>query len=71
MSKPSLNCPLGLYKIFWKLEEGGGVSLAAVGNNREGRRWLAPVNWISQGALLEDSIRNIEKMELIHVELED
>ena len=35
---------LGLYEVFWKL---GGSSLAAVGNDPAGNRWLAPVNWVS------------------------
>ncbi len=35
---------LGIYQIFWK---SGGSSLAAVGNDREGNRWLAPINWVS------------------------
>ena len=38
--------PLGLYRIHWK---SSGTSLAAVGNNRAGLRWFAPVNWASIG----------------------
>ena len=31
-------------RVFWK---DGGSSLAAVGSNSAGLRWLAPINWIS------------------------
>lgn len=34
----------GLYRLFWVT---GGSSLAAVGINRQGDRWFAPVNWVS------------------------
>jgi hypothetical protein len=34
---------LGLYRIYWKR---GGISLAAIGNNMYGNRWIAPTNWI-------------------------
>jgi len=34
-----LNCNLGIYRIYWK---SGGSSLAAIGMDREGDRWLAP-----------------------------
>jgi hypothetical protein len=34
---------LGLYRIWWK---SGGYSLAAVGMGSDGRRWLAPTNWV-------------------------
>lgn len=37
-------CPLGLYEIFWK---SGGSSLAAIGNMKNGIRWIAPTNWTS------------------------
>lgn len=36
--------PLGLYRIYW---DSGGSSLAAVGNSPDGRRWMAPINWVS------------------------
>ena len=36
--------PLGLYRIYWKSE---GSSLAAVGNTSEGKRWIAPCNWVN------------------------
>ena len=37
--------PLGLYRITWKADCGGGESLAAVGQRDNGERWLAPCNW--------------------------
>lgn len=37
-----LNCDLGIYKIYWK---SGGSSVAAIGNDYEGNRWVAPANW--------------------------
>lgn len=40
--------PIGLYRIFWK---DGGWSLAAVGMNSVGDRWLAPVNWLEGNSL--------------------
>lgn len=36
--------PLGVYRIYWK---SGGSSLAAIGNDEQGHRWLAPCNWLS------------------------
>lgn len=43
MSFDPSEIPLGLYKIYWL---SGGYSLAAVGFNNAGKRWLAPTNWI-------------------------
>jgi hypothetical protein len=34
---------LGIYQVHWK---DGGTSLAAVGENHDGSRWLAPTNWL-------------------------
>jgi hypothetical protein len=36
---------LGLYQVFWK--DGGGTSLAAMGQKSNGDRWLAPTNWLA------------------------
>lgn len=33
----------GLYRVYWY---SGGVTLAAVGSNAQGQRWLAPTNWV-------------------------
>jgi len=34
----------GLYRIRWK---SGGNSLAAIGMNEDGTRWIAPTNWVA------------------------
>lgn len=36
---------LGIYLVKWNPESGGGKSLAAVGMDYFGDRWLAPINW--------------------------
>jgi hypothetical protein len=33
----------GIYHVLWR---DGGASVAAVGMNRDGTRWLAPTNWV-------------------------
>lgn len=33
----------GLYRIYWR---DGGSSLASVGMEADGARWLAPTNWV-------------------------
>lgn len=33
----------GLYRVYWK---SGPYSLAAIGSNSAGEKWLAPTNWI-------------------------
>jgi hypothetical protein len=59
-----LQCKLGLYKIYWT---DGGSSLAAIGNSREGERWLAPTNWINTNkVLLKDWVKQIDIMELLY-----
>jgi len=35
---------LGLHRVFWK---SGGCSLCAVGMQHDGKRWLAPCNWLA------------------------
>lgn len=56
----------GLYRVYWK---SGGSSLASVGSDDSGKRWLAPTNWIlSDTKLITDYQkvwRHVEKMELI------
>lgn len=49
----------GLYKISWA---DGSHSLAAVGSDQIGRRWMAPTNWIS-GPTFDWS--NVSKVKLI------
>ncbi len=41
--------PNGLYRLFWK---SGGDSLAAVGTDQHGDRWIAPINWSTGGTTL-------------------
>lgn len=37
----------GIYVINWKKSKGGGSSLAAVGTQTDGKKWIAPINWTS------------------------
>jgi hypothetical protein len=37
----------GIYVIHWKKSQGGGSSLAAVGTQTDGKKWIAPINWTS------------------------
>jgi len=53
----------GLYRIFWT---SGGDSLAAVGSDREGKRWLAPTNWVG-GMGATDNWHEVERVDLITV----
>lgn len=46
--KDLLDCPNGLYRIFWKESSGGGSSEAAIGLLHDGIRWVAPINWTSE-----------------------
>lgn len=38
----------GVYRIFWKEEEGGGESVAVVGRKTNGAVWMCCANWISE-----------------------
>lgn len=40
--------PPGLYRVYWR---SGGSSLAAVGVDSEGRRWVGACNWLSPCAV--------------------
>jgi len=57
----------GLYRVYWK--SGGGRSLASVGSDENGRRWLAPTNWLlSDGKILCDWHKtwiHVDRVELI------
>lgn len=35
----------GIYVLHWKDKHGGGLSVAAVGRDEDGKRWYAPSNW--------------------------
>lgn len=55
----------GLYRVHWTT---GGESLAAVGSDSRGKRWLAPTNWLMEGLNHTDyqkTWRWVEKVELI------
>lgn len=54
--------PLGLYKLFWK---SGGWSLASVGQDESGNKWIAPTNWITPSAT--DYWTKISRVEQIGV----
>jgi hypothetical protein len=54
----------GLYRVFWKPENGGGSSLAAIGSNFNGKRWIAPTNWIRVNDT-HDSWHLVDRVELI------
>jgi hypothetical protein len=56
---------LGVYRIFWK---SGGSSVAAVGFDYKGNRWIAPCNWITLPVSVPDGTkawRAVERVELI------
>lgn len=39
------NLKLGVYRVYWK---SGGSSLAAIGQDYAGNRWVAPTNWTGE-----------------------
>jgi hypothetical protein len=55
---------LGLYWVNWK---DGGQSLAAVGQTADGKRWLAPCNWLGYNlkTFRADLWRKVAYVELI------
>jgi hypothetical protein len=60
----------GLYRVFWKVEVGGGSSLASVGSTPSGTRWLAPCNWVgfestTDQAHLDETWDHVERLEMI------
>jgi len=59
----------GLYRIYWKEEDGGGASLASVGYTHDGSNWHAPCNWTSENnnspMVASTDWSSIEKAELI------
>lgn len=58
--------PNGLYTVHWK---SGGSSLAAVGCNDSGVKWIAPTNWLrpllTENVNYGQHIREIKLMERI------
>jgi hypothetical protein len=58
----SLSLRNGLYRIYWKKNEGGGTSLAAIGILENGYRWIAPINWVHPSEI-QDVWELIEEVE--------
>ena len=56
-SKEFQSLPCGIYRIFWK---DGGESLASIGMNNKGLRWLAPSNW-TEPAIWEGEVKKYTK----------
>ena len=50
----------GIYRLHWK---SGGSSLASVGSNERGDRWMAPTNWINVGSTLHWKL--VDRAELL------
>lgn len=55
---------LGLYRVWWM---SGGSSLASVGMNSDGSRWLAPTNWVASTSVPDWG--QVLKMERLAAEL--
>lgn len=54
----------GLYRIYWN---SGGDSIASIGSNEKGERWLAPTNWIHVGLTGRKVWRMVKRVEKFHV----
>jgi hypothetical protein len=52
----------GVYRLFWKDDEGGGMSVASVGRTHTGEVWFAPANWLGQRST---DWRLVDRIELI------
>lgn len=52
----------GFYRLFWA---DGGSSLAAVGINKVGNRWMAPINWVSPSSAQRNWKKVIHYVKLI------
>jgi len=53
---------LGLYQVYWN---SGGSSLSAIGMDSEGKRWIAPINWMEPCKMtngLWDMIKSIKRI---------
>ena len=62
------NLPVGLYRLYWK---SGGSSIAAIGMNEKGLRWIACVNWVNPATWEGDvkkAIRDISSVSLIEAQ---
>lgn len=58
---------IGLYRVYWK---SGEYSLASIGMDTKGQRWLACANWVSpitwRGDIMK-AVRQISSISLIEV----
>ncbi len=60
--------PHGVYRLFWK---SGGSSLASVGSMPDGRRWMAPTNWISGSTARRGAWKKVERVGMLIGSVED
>ena len=54
----------GIYRIHWKE---GGSSLAAVGSDVAGNRWLAATNWVSGSTTSTTRWEEVDYITQIHI----
>lgn len=59
VAKPA-DIRFGLYRVFWK---SGGSSMAAIGGDASGGRWIAPSNWIAPASLDAERLNSIACLE--------
>lgn len=68
--KEFLETPPGLYRMYWK---SGGWSLAAIGMDEKGKRWIACTNWVNPATWERDVINvahDISSISLIEAQNE-
>lgn len=58
--KQAKSLTLGVFRLYWK---SGGSSVAAVGMDRAGERWMAPSNWISVPSYSWHRVKSAELIE--------
>lgn len=51
----------GVYRMFWV---DGGLSVASVGRNTDGKAWFAPANWVSGICYNWSMVKHVELIEL-------
>ena len=61
-------CLLGIYRVRWR---SGGESIASVGVQSDGDRWIAPANWFKPTTLTRKVAELIESMEKIPILIEE
>ena len=50
---------LNLYELHWKE---GGYSLASVGQDANGKKWYAPVNWVNVPGYDWKKVKSVKKI---------